>query len=176
LTDTKDCNCFPKLWLGDIIAITCFITKWFYLNNFISYHAVTWHSVKFDIVWLKLVLTWFHFLFLTKSIKRITWILFLFDQCWLDEISHYLYVHWSNRNRIHVILFIDFVRKRKWNQVDIPTRFHKVWSRYLREMYKLLTEERKKKNNKNNNKKRSKHNMRNWQNLIVTTSTSSGTR
>jgi hypothetical protein len=73
-------NMSPKLWLGDIITITCFITKWFYLNNFISYHAVTWHSVKFDIVWLKLVLTWFHFLFLTKSIKRITWILFLFDQ------------------------------------------------------------------------------------------------
>jgi hypothetical protein len=37
---------------------------------------------------------------------------------WLDEISHYLYVHWSNRNIIHVILFIGFVRKRKWNQVN----------------------------------------------------------
>ena len=43
--------------------ILLFITKWFYLNNFIGYHAVTWHSVKFDIVWLKLVLTWFHFRF-----------------------------------------------------------------------------------------------------------------
>jgi hypothetical protein len=41
-----------------------------YLNNCIGYHAVTWHSVKFDIVWLKLVLTWFHFRFITKSIKN----------------------------------------------------------------------------------------------------------
>jgi hypothetical protein len=39
------------------------VIVWFYLNNFIGYHAVTWHSVKFDIVWLKLVLTWFHFRF-----------------------------------------------------------------------------------------------------------------
>jgi hypothetical protein len=31
--------------------------------NFSGYHAVTWHSVKFDIVWLKLVLTRFHFHF-----------------------------------------------------------------------------------------------------------------
>jgi hypothetical protein len=46
----------------------------FYLNNFIGYHGVAWHSVKFDIVWLKLVLTWFHFRFLAKSIKRITWV------------------------------------------------------------------------------------------------------
>ena len=44
---------------------------------------------------------------------------------WLDEISHYLY--WSNRNRIHVILFIDFVRKRKWNRVN--TSFNKTISK-----------------------------------------------
>jgi hypothetical protein len=37
----------------------------------------------------------------------------LIRRFWLDEISHYLYVHWSNRNKIHVILFIYFVRKRK---------------------------------------------------------------
>jgi hypothetical protein len=29
----------------------------------------------------------------------------LIQRFWLDEISHYLYVHWMNRNRIHVILF-----------------------------------------------------------------------
>jgi hypothetical protein len=63
-----------------IVWIILFITWWFYINNFIGYHAVTWHSVKFYIVWLKLVLTWFHFRFLTKSIKRIMWIVFLFDQ------------------------------------------------------------------------------------------------
>jgi hypothetical protein len=42
----------------------------------------------------------------------------LIRRLWLDDISHYLYVHWSNRNIIHVILFIDFFRKRKWNQVN----------------------------------------------------------
>jgi hypothetical protein len=36
----------------------------------------------------------------------------------LDEISHYLYVRWSNRNIIHVNLLIDLARKRKWNQVN----------------------------------------------------------
>jgi hypothetical protein len=43
---------------------------------------------------------------------------------------------------------------------DIPTRFHKVWSRHLREMCRTnfwRKKERKKK--KKNNKKRSKHNM-----------------
>jgi hypothetical protein len=74
-------------------------------------------------------------------LRRTWWLLVhskvtLIRRFWLDEISHYLYMAY-----------------------DIPTRFHKVWSRHLREMYKLLTEERKKKNNKNNNKKRSKHNM-----------------
>ena len=47
----------------DITGIFYFITYWFYLSNFIGYHAVTWHFVKFDIVWLKIVLTWFHFRF-----------------------------------------------------------------------------------------------------------------
>jgi hypothetical protein len=51
-----------------------------------------------------------------KVHKNSYWVT-LIRQFWLDEISHYLYVHWSNRNRIHVILFIDFVRKRNWNQV-----------------------------------------------------------
>jgi hypothetical protein len=46
---------------------------------------------------------------------------------------------------------------------DIPTRFHKVWSRHLREMCRTnfwRKKERKKKNNNNeNNKKQSKHNL-----------------
>ena len=48
---------------------------------------------------------------------------------------------------------------------DIPTRFHKVWSRHLREMCQTnfwWKKERKKKNNtfcNKNNKKWSKHNM-----------------
>ena len=47
---------------------------------------------------------------------------------------------------------------------DIPTRFHNVWSRHLREMcrtnfWRKKERKKKKKNNKNNNKKRSKHNM-----------------
>jgi hypothetical protein len=47
----------------------------------------------------------------------------LIRRFWLDEISHYLYVYWSNRNRIHAILFIDFVRKRKWRiSVTCPTQ------------------------------------------------------
>jgi hypothetical protein len=45
------------------IRISNILLERFYLNNFIGYHAVTWHSVKFDIVWLKLVLTRFHFHF-----------------------------------------------------------------------------------------------------------------
>ena len=56
-------------------------------------------------------------------LRRTWWLLVhskitLIRRFWLDEISHYLYVHWSDRNRIHVILFIDFARKRKWNQVN----------------------------------------------------------
>jgi hypothetical protein len=46
---------------------------------------------------------------------------------------------------------------------DIPTRFHKVWSRHLREKWgtKLCGKwnTNKNNNNNNNNKKRSKHNM-----------------
>jgi hypothetical protein len=52
----------------------------------------------------------------------------LIRRFWLDEISHYRYVHWSNRNIIHVILFIDFVRKRKWNQVN--TSFNQTISNF----------------------------------------------
>ena len=52
----------------------------------------------------------------------------LIQRFWLDEISHYLYVHWSNRNRIHVILFIDFVRKGKWNHVN--TSFNQTISNF----------------------------------------------
>jgi hypothetical protein len=67
--------------------------------------------------------------FLSKIImqvrlRRTWWLLVhskvtLIRRFWLDEISHYLYVRWSNRNRIHVILFIDFVRKGKWNHVNM---------------------------------------------------------
>jgi hypothetical protein len=32
-------------------------------NPWLAKMAVTWHSVKFNIAWLKLVLTWFHFHF-----------------------------------------------------------------------------------------------------------------
>jgi hypothetical protein len=58
-----------------------------------------------------------------RRLHRTWWLLVnskvtLIRRFWLDEIPHYLYVHWSNRNRIHVILFIDFIRKRKWNQVN----------------------------------------------------------
>ena len=44
---------------------------------------------------------------------------------------------------------------------DIPTRFHKVWSRHLREKWgtKLCGKWNTNNNNNNNNKKRSKHNM-----------------
>jgi hypothetical protein len=56
---------------------------------------------------------------------------------WLDEISHYLYVHWSNRNRIHMILFIDFVRKRKWNQVN----WNNCWVFLYRSTWCLSTRE-----------------------------------
>jgi hypothetical protein len=52
----------------------------------------------------------------------------LIRRLWLDDISHYLYVHWSNRNIIHVILFIDFFRKRKWNQVN--TSFNETISNF----------------------------------------------
>ena len=47
-----------------IIAQTSMIiTYWFCLKISIGYHAVTWHSVRFVIVWLKLALTRFHFHF-----------------------------------------------------------------------------------------------------------------
>jgi hypothetical protein len=57
-------------------------------------------------------------------LRRTRWLLVhskvtLIRRFWLDEIAHYLYVHWSNRNIIHMILFIDFARKRKWNHGQI---------------------------------------------------------
>ena len=41
---------FGRLVVFVPFLIIIIITWWFYLSNFIGYHAVTWHSVKFDIV------------------------------------------------------------------------------------------------------------------------------
>jgi hypothetical protein len=72
-------------------------------------------------------------------LRRTCWLLVhskvtLIRRFWLDEISYYLYVHWSIRNIIHMILFIDFVRKRKWNQVN--TSYNQTMSNFT-ECYQM---------------------------------------
>jgi hypothetical protein len=65
-------------------------------------------------IWFFCLIGKWKWLLQAHRLRRTWWLLVhsevtLIRRFWLDEISHYLYVHWSNRNRIHVILFIDFV-------------------------------------------------------------------
>jgi hypothetical protein len=83
-------------------SLTNFITYWFYLNNFIGYHTVTWHSVKFDIVWLKLVLTWvhFHFHFSFWCNKTITvFCIGQYEFLWTLEIN----IHLSLKASVNIV-------------------------------------------------------------------------
>ena len=120
MTDTKDCNCFITLkWkvkvkpsLRDFCEspfdfckpIACvgpsLVTHGWWRESKVSESTVGYQR------WRR---TWWLLVHSKVTLIRLFW---------LEEISHYLYVHWSNRNRMHAIPFIDFVRKRKWNQVN----------------------------------------------------------
>jgi hypothetical protein len=68
-----------------------------------------------------------------KSFLRRTWWLLvhskvtLIRRFWLDEISHYLYVHWSNRNKIHVIYYIMILFKQFYWLSCCHLTLRKIW-------------------------------------------------
>jgi hypothetical protein len=111
-----------------IVSTILVICSHKYLNNFIGYHAVTWHSIKFDIVWLKLVLTWFHFRFLTKSIKRIAWILFLFESIITKQINNSIYIYIICESIEANMVYCGDLWRDKWEMIIYTCNYIPVFN------------------------------------------------